>query len=148
MLGVRVMIISDNHATPIQKNHLVDLFKQSNSPWGMLTSVDLYECDPTLITSKEKISEFTIALCELIEVNRFGDPIIVHFGKDERVKGYSLVQLIETSLVSGHFADNDNAAFIDIFSCKYYDPNAAYDYCFDFFKAKKGSLKTILRGEQ
>lgn len=124
------------------------LFEKSNAPWGLLTSVDLYECAPDLIASKEKISEFTIQLCEMIEVNRFGDPIIVHFGKDEKVKGYSLVQLIETSLVSGHFAENDNSAYIDIFSCKYYNPDIAYEYCLSFFQAKRGTLKTILRGEQ
>lgn len=135
---------SDN----ISSDHVADLFNQSNSPWGLLSTIDLYECAAELITSKEAIRSFTLQICDLIQVKRFGDPIIVHFGKDERIKGYSLVQLIETSLVSGHFADIDNAAYIDIFSCKYYDPNKAYDFCFDYFKAKKGALKTILRGEQ
>ena len=142
------MIIQNNQATHMSSAQLAELFNQPNSPWGLLSTVDLYECDPSIITSKEKISEFTLHLCEMIQVNRFGDPIIVHFGKDERVKGYSLVQLIETSLVSGHFAENDNSAYIDIFSCKFYDPAIAHEYCRSFFKAKKSAVKTILRGEQ
>jgi len=32
-----------------------------------------------------------------------------------------MIQLIETSLISGHFANLTNSAYIDIFSCKGYD---------------------------
>jgi S-adenosylmethionine/arginine decarboxylase-like enzyme len=124
---------------------LTALFQKPDSPWGLSTCINLYECDKDLIKSKEKIKEFTIHLCDLLEVKRFGEPVIVHFGRDDRVEGYSLVQLIETSLVSGHFAEYNNSVYIDVFSCKFYNPGLAFDYCGTFFNAKRATYKTVVR---
>lgn len=103
--------------------------------WGLYCSVDLYNCDAEIIRSKEKIEQYIIQLCDLIQMRRFGDPVIVHFGEDEKVAGYSMVQLIETSLISGHFANATNNAYIDIFSCKYYEVDKVIKFSEEFFKA-------------
>jgi hypothetical protein len=39
--------------------------------WGMSTSVDLHNCDPGAIRSREHIREYVVQLCELIEMRRF-----------------------------------------------------------------------------
>ena len=91
------------------------------NPWGMSTSVDLYDCNPSTIRDADKIKEYVKQLCDLIEMRTFGECLVVHFGDDPKVSGFSMTQLIETSLVSGHFANNTNAAYLDIFSCKWYD---------------------------
>lgn len=124
---------------------LFDLFHSEHTPWGLLTSVDLYQCNFEIITSKESIHLFCIQLCDMIQVKRFGDPVIVHFGEDKKVEGYSLVQLIETSLVSGHFANLSNSAYIDIFSCRYYAPKDVYDFCCKFFESQKGEMTITIR---
>lgn len=113
--------------------------------WGMLTSLDLHGCNPAIIRSAEKIKEFTVKLCEMIKVKRFQEAVIVDFGEDERVSGFSLVQLIETSLVSGHFANQTNSVYIDIFSCKYYDPKVAAEFTKEFFEAKDFTFHLTLR---
>ena len=118
---------------------------QEKKAWGLLTSLDLYNCNPSLIKDKDAIFEYTVELCNKIEVKRFGDPTIVKFGEDPKVTGYSLVQLIETSLVSGHFADNSDAAYLDIFSCKAYDPKIVLEYTKQFFQAEEHSIKVIYR---
>ncbi len=123
-------------------NHLQ--FQQTGA-WGLVTALDLHDCDPNIIRDRDKIYEFTIRLCEKIKVKRFGEPIIVHFGEDERVAGYSLVQLIETSLVSGHFANLTNRVYLDIFSCAYYDPKEVIEFSKHFFKAKDYNSKIYLR---
>ena len=105
-------------------------------PWGLLTSLDLYGCNPEIIRDPEKIRQYVIQLCNLIGMKRFGDCQVVHFGKDERVEGYSMVQLIETSLISGHFANLTNAAYIDIFSCRLYEPDQVADLSKEFFQAE------------
>lgn len=107
----------------------------NNKCWGLSTAIDLHACRPDLIRDAEKIKEFTIQLCDLLKVKRFGECIVVNFGEHEEIEGYSLVQLIETSLISGHFANLTNNAYIDIFSCRYYDPQAAIDFCKTFFDA-------------
>ena len=117
-----------------------------SSAWGMLTSIDLFGCDHEILSSGEKIKQYTIEVCDLIDMKRFGEPIAVRFGADPKVSGYSLAQLIETSLISGHFAENSNSVYIDIFSCKYYDQQKAADFTKNFFKAKKRIFNVITRG--
>ncbi|MCG3198926.1 MAG: adenosylmethionine decarboxylase [Candidatus Omnitrophica bacterium] len=113
--------------------------------WGILTSVDVQDCDPDLIRDADYIKRFAVDLCEHINMKRYGDTVVVHFGEDERVAGFSLVQLIETSLVSGHFANATNAVYIDIFSCKYYDPQAAADFTRRYFNGRSQTMKVALR---
>ena len=60
-------------------------------------------------------------------MQRFGECQVVDFGSG-RVAGYSMVQLISTSLISGHFANDTNNAYLDIFSCKGYDPAIVEDF--------------------
>ena len=67
--------------------------------WGMASAIDIYDCDPELIRDAAAIRRFVAELCELIGMKRFGETQVVHFGEDERVAGYSMVQLIETSLI-------------------------------------------------
>lgn len=116
-----------------------------NESWGILTSLDLHKCNPDFIRDAEKIKEFVVKLCELIEMKRFGECLVVNFGEDERVAGYSMTQLIETSLISGHFANQTNNVYLDIFSCKYYDPEEAAKFSRDFFEAEDYTLNYILR---
>lgn len=101
--------------------------------WGLLSSIDIYDCDPATIRDADKIRRFVRELCELIEMRRFGDTLVVHFGEDERVAGYSMVQLIETSLISAHFANLTNTVYLDVFSCKMYDPQVVESFAREFF---------------
>ncbi len=113
--------------------------------WGLYSSVDVSNCDPAIIRDAEAIRQYVIQLCDLIKMKRFGDTIVVHFGEDEKVAGYSMVQLIETSLISGHFANLTNKAYIDIFSCKYYDPEVAAHFTLSYFKGSDFKLNVALR---
>ena len=103
--------------------------------WGMSTSVDLYDCNPSTIRDAKKIKEYVKQLCDLIEMKTYGKCSVVHFGDDPKVSGFSMTQLIETSLISGHFANNTNAAYLDIFSCKWYDVDKMVGFSRNFFEA-------------
>lgn len=113
--------------------------------WGLSTSIDLYGCNPETIREARAIKRYIDELCELIEMKQFGETQIVNFGEDEKVAGFSMVQLIETSLISGHFANKTNNAYIDIFSCKYYEPSVAVEFTKKFFEAKEVKMHYILR---
>lgn len=92
------------------------------APWGWHLVLNLYECNLHLITSAEVIRKFVIELCDLINMCRFGGPLIVNFGENPRVAGYSLVQLIETSNICAHFVNDSAAVYLDVFSCKKFNP--------------------------
>ena len=113
--------------------------------WGIASSIDIYNCDPEKIRSPEEIRRFVVKLCELIEMKRYGETWVVHFGEDERVAGYSMVQLIETSLISAHFANLTNTTYLDVFSCKPYDPEIVKDFAQNYFGGSRSNLTVTLR---
>lgn len=113
--------------------------------WGLLTSIDLESCNPELIRDAEAIRRYVIELCDLIEMKRFGECHVVHFGEDERVAGYSMFQLIETSCISAHFANATNTSYIDIFSCKCYDPKVAAEFTKNFFQGGEMRVHVVNR---
>lgn len=118
---------------------------ETQTIWGLSSSIDIYECNPYFIRSEEKIKEFVIRLCDLIEMKRFGETQVVHFGEEERVAGYSMVQLIETSLISAHFANMSNTIYLDVFSCKEYNPEITAQFAKDFFEGKTVKIKVSER---
>ena len=118
---------------------------EKNKAWGISTAIDLKNCDPNLVRSEAGIRKFVYELCELLDVKRFGECIIVHFGESEEIAGFSMTQLIETSLVSGHFVNSTNSIFLDVFSCKYYDPEIAVEKAKTFFKAESATMNVIIR---
>jgi S-adenosylmethionine/arginine decarboxylase-like enzyme len=112
--------------------------------WGLCTAVDLQDCQPDLIRNADYIRRYVVELCELIDMKRFGDCQVVDFGSG-RVAGYSMVQLISTSLISGHFANDTNNAYLDIFSCKGYDPRVVEEFSKEFFRARRSMATVTLR---
>lgn len=114
-------------------------------PWGWHLVLNLYDCSLEQIQSAEVIRQFVIELCDVIEMRRFGEPTIINFGEDPRVSGYSLVQLIETSNICAHFADQSRAVYLDIFSCKKFDPEAAARFTIETFGSQKASGTFISR---
>ena len=113
--------------------------------WGLHSAIDIHGCNPDTIRSADKIKQFVVELCDLIEMKRFGECVVVNFGEDERVAGYSMTQLIETSLISAHFANQTNAVYLDVFSCKYYDPNVVAEFAKKFFGGQDYDLKYTCR---
>jgi len=123
------------------------IVQAANQPqvWGIASSIDIYNCEPQLIRSAEAIRRFVAELCDLIEMKRFGETQVVHFGEDERVAGYSMVQLIETSLISAHFANQTNTTYLDVFSCKEYAPEAVREFSQTYFGGSHSTLNVTLR---
>ncbi len=115
------------------------------NPWGVLASVDIYDTDPAVIRDAGSIKDFVHQLCDLIEMKRYGECQVVHFGEDERVEGFSMTQLIETSLISGHFANASNTVYLDVFSCKYYDPRQVAEFAISFFKGRHYKMQIAMR---
>lgn len=113
--------------------------------WGIASSFDIYDCNPDTIRSAAKIREFVVKLCDLIEMKRFGETTVVHFGEDEKVAGFSMIQLIETSLISAHFANLTNTVYLDVFSCKPYDPAIVEEFAREFFGGSRCITNVNLR---
>ena len=114
--------------------------------YGKELILDLLDCDPKVIRSKKKILQYSKELCSLLKIKRYGKPICKRFALDNPcAAGYSLVQLIETSSLSGHFSEPWNRAFINVFSCRLFEEKKATDFTKKFFKAKKIKNRVLIR---
>ncbi len=128
----------------MQFKKLKEEFKKQGG-WGLLASIDLHACNPKTIRDAKKIKEFVIELVDKIGMNRYGPCTVVNFGANEKVAGFSMVQLIDSSLISGHFANKTNNVYLDVFSCKMFDPNIVSKFAKQFFEAKDFKVNYIIR---
>jgi S-adenosylmethionine decarboxylase len=128
---------------PIQER--TDKIEEPTEYWGVSSSIDLYECDLALMQNAEAIRQFVKLLCERIKMRRYGETQVVFFGDDPRVTGFSMTQLIETSLVSAHFADATRAIYLDVFSCAPYEPEDAAKFAAEYFKAQHYKFQVVHR---
>ena len=118
---------------------------EEHDAWGLHSAIDLHGCNPDTIRDADAIKQFVVELCDRIGMKRFGECVVVDFGEDERVAGFSMIQLIETSLISGHFANQTSAVYLDVFSCKYYNPLVAAEFAKEFFGGNEYNLTYTLR---
>ncbi|MBS0603898.1 MAG: S-adenosylmethionine decarboxylase [Verrucomicrobia bacterium] len=110
--------------------------------WGYHLILDCQGCDRTAIGNRENLASFVKTLVVEIDMKAFGEPVLEHFATHDADKsGYSLVQLIETSSITGHFVDKNGDAYIDIFSCKPFDIETAKSVVSRFFHPQK--IKTF-----
>ena len=101
-------------------------------PWGYMLSLDCGGCEPSSIRSSKIIEKFVKELVRKIDMKAYGEPQIVHFGSENKA-GFTLVQLIETSNIVAHFCEEDNAIFIDVFSCKPFTPSIVFKVVNKYF---------------
>lgn len=115
--------------------------------WGYHLVLDYGGCPKDRLTDGELIKTWVKTLVEKIDMTAFGEPILEHFAAhSEDCAGYSLVQLIETSNICAHFAENKGEVYIDIFSCKSFNPDLASEVCSDFFQPSKVNSQFFERG--
>ena len=76
-----------------------------------------------------------------------GKPIIKFLKPgDIHLQGYSCIQLIETSSITMHLNDApESSAYIDVFSCKEFEPQVVIDVIKEYFEPKKIKQKFLHR---
>jgi S-adenosylmethionine decarboxylase len=114
--------------------------------FGYELILDLYDCDLKVLASKKMLTEYVNKLCELIKMEKYKKTMLEYFGANKKhTKGYSLLQFIETSSITGHFSEHWRIAYINIFSCKAFKPEKAERFTKAFFKSSKVKSRFIKR---
>lgn len=110
---------------------------EDNTPgyWGYHAIIDLAGCNLNAITNYENIYNFAKQLVKDIDMVAYGEPQIVNFGSGDKA-GYTLVQLIETSNICAHFVNEYCEVYLDVFSCKEFDPILVEELAARYFGAK------------
>jgi len=93
--------------------------------WGHHLILDASGCNENR-RDGDAIKAFARDLIDAVGMTAYGAPIVKHFGHaDPDTRGFTLVQLIETSNITAHFCDNTGEIYLDLFSCKDFNTETA-----------------------
>jgi S-adenosylmethionine decarboxylase len=113
--------------------------------WGKHLIINVAGCDKQKATDPEFIKDFTKELVQKIDMKPFGEPQVVHFADGTDKAGWTMIQLIETSNIMGHFLDDSGDLYLDVFSCKDFDEMVVYNLIKFYFSPDDISMMTIMR---
>jgi S-adenosylmethionine decarboxylase len=114
--------------------------------WGKHVIIDMSAGDTERVRSAAHIQSFVETLFDTIGMKAYGPPVLEHFAEHvPEAAGYSLVQLIETSAITGHFCDRSGDAYIDIFSCKDFQEELAIKVVRETFRPEHINVVTLAR---
>jgi S-adenosylmethionine/arginine decarboxylase-like enzyme len=103
--------------------------------WGYHLVVNCSGCSN--VTDGEHIKSFVENVIREIKMIPHGNVHMYYMDDQGDNNGWSFVQMIKTSNISGHFVDSNGSAFIDIFSCKEFNQEDALNIINEYFKPKK-----------
>ena len=119
--------------------------------YGVELILDLHGCDPATF-NRASIGKYFEQLCELIDMKReelvFWDDTDVPDDEKQtspHTQGTSAVQFILTSSIVIHTLDQLSAVYVNIFSCKEFDPKLAERFTVEWFGAGDCSARFIER---
>lgn len=112
--------------------------------WGYHLILDAAKCTKSRIASRNNIEVFSRNLVKKIDMVPFGSPQIEHFGSGNKA-GYTLVQLIETSNICAHFVEETSDMYLDVFSCKPFNPEDVESMVKYYFSPKMMNRMFLVR---
>ena len=112
--------------------------------WGWHLSLDASGCDLGKMTNYDNVYNFTKQLVKDIDMVAYGEPQIINFGTGDKA-GFTMVQLIETSNICAHFADDLRTVFLDVFSCKEYSRDIVISLVHQYFSPTETHTSFIER---
>ena len=112
--------------------------------WGKHVILTARRCHPLSIRCVTNIETFSNELVKNIDMVAFGTPQIVLFGEGDK-RGYTLVQLIETSNIVAHFVEATDDIHLDVFSCKDFNHMTVEHTVRKYFFPEEISSKIVLR---
>lgn len=111
--------------------------------FGWELRLQLSGCDPHIVDDTDAVAAYGLLLCEKIGMTPYGPPIVDRFGEGDLL-GVTLVQRITTSAIVLH-ADPPDGAYINVFSCRRFDPQVAIDVTVAYFGATAGTGDFTIR---
>ena len=102
------------------------------APWGMLAAVDLHGCDASVLRDPDVIRAFVTEVVPAIGMEAHGPTYLERFGEGE-LEGWSAMQFIKTSSIVVHADEHGRRCFVDVFSCRAFDPEIVATIARQFF---------------
>ncbi len=118
--------------------------------YGKELILDLHVCNSDKFNRKD-INKFFKELCKVIDMNPekvtwwdyTGQPV-EYMKAPNHLKGTSAIQFISTSNITIHTLDVLKRVYLNIFTCKDFEPAKAVDFCVKWFDCKVIKQSTIV----
>ena len=127
-------------------NNIEKVERHEVAPYGFELILDLHGCSSASFT-RDHLDLYFTRLCDLIDMEKcevhFWDDVGVPTEEQQtspQTKGTSAICFILTSTIVVHTLDILEAVYVNIFSCKGFDPAVAAEFTENWFQA--GSCKS------
>lgn len=127
------------------KQFLEWAYDKNKKYWGYHLLVDIAGCDKEPMKDESIIKNFFKELVPAIDMKTASPIMIKRLLMGQPNQGFSAVQIIETSSITMHFVETDGTIYLDVFSCKTFEPKIVLDMVKKYFKAKTMKHKFITR---
>ena len=115
--------------------------------WGLSCAFDFKMANKVKISDPNVVKKYIKELCDEINMKMYGETWIEKFAShDERLYGITVLQAIETSSITAHFAENIGEIYLDVFSCAEYDPKKVLNFTESFFSCQGKVVNNSERG--
>jgi S-adenosylmethionine/arginine decarboxylase-like enzyme len=114
--------------------------------WGYHLILDVKGCQLDKARDPEYIAKFVKDLVIKIDMVPFGEPQLVHFADNTDKAGWTVIQLITTSNITGHFLDHNGDLYLDVFSCKQFEQDTVTKAVDEYFKPERIRRRHLFRG--
>jgi len=112
--------------------------------WGQHCVLNAARCCRRSIRSSQEILKFNNELVKKIDMVAYGKPWLEHFGTGNKA-GFTLVQLIETSNIVAHFVEETDDMYLDVFSCKEFNPETVETIVRKYFQPRALQYQILQR---
>lgn len=124
---------------------------EDRKPYGEELILDLHNCDPSTF-NRTSLDEYFTLICEKIDMVRcevyFWDDLYTPDGEkmtEPHTVGTSAVCFILTSNITIHTLDMLKAVYVNIFTCKPFDPKIAEEFTKEWFKSDDCRVQFLKR---
>lgn len=111
--------------------------------WGYHLLLDMSGCNEN-INDVNIVREFITGLVDKLDMKPIGLPTVIYVD-DEEGKGVTAVQIITTSTITFHGDDDGKCVYLDVFSCKEYQPDVVINEVNYYFEPLNIKTKWVYR---
>jgi hypothetical protein len=115
----------------------VELPDDRRRAFGWQARLQLSGCRTAVLDSVEMVDMWCRTLVVEIDMKAYGPPIVDRFGEGDR-RGVTAVQRLTTSAIVVH-CDPPDVVYVDVFSCRRFDPDVVARSAQRFFGASAGT---------
>ncbi len=117
---------------------------QSADAWGMLASIDVYECPPELLTAGN-INTVLEDVSKVLDVEFCGSGCCSEFTDPEKGSGLRFTRMLDAGTITGRYSLERKTFYCDIFLGRFFDPRKVSETLINTLNGSYYRLQVAMR---